>query len=158
MRPTLPAPERRAITPPAPPAVPPGQSEAPPLEAPAIAAEIRAWLESLPASALMGVVTLSVIILALFVVAWYRIRSSRRRRVAAQARATALSTRPRAPETITPEEIVGTSDRADILDKRIDEEVRARMHLEERLSQLHEEVKVMRSRLHRIERRGEAGS
>jgi hypothetical protein len=41
------------------------------------------------------------------------------------------------------------------MDRRIDEEVRARMQLEERLAQVQEEIKVMRDRLQRVARRGE---
>jgi hypothetical protein len=63
------------------------------------------------------------------------------------------------PETITQAELVGGPARSEILEKRLDEEVRARMHLEERMGELLEEQKVLRDRLHRMTRRreGEVG-
>jgi hypothetical protein len=60
------------------------------------------------------------------------------------------------PETITPDELVGGPARSEILEKRLDEEVRARMHLEERMGELLEEQKVLRDRLHRMTRRRES--
>ena len=69
-----------------------------------------------------------------------------------------LVTEPRAPETITPDEILAAADRIDLLDKRIDEEVRARMQLEECVLHANEELKVMRDRLHRASRRTEGDS
>ena len=45
--------------------------------------------------------------------------------------------------------------RLDTLEKRLDDEVRARMMLEERLVQLHEELKIIRDRLARRVRRPE---
>lgn len=114
----------------------------------------RAWLELFRVSALVALFVLLAAVLGIALLAWYRARVARRRRAAARARASLLAW-PRAPETITPEEIAGASDQADVLDRRIDEEVRARMHLEERVTQLQEELKVMRDRLHRVARRGD---
>jgi len=86
--------------------------------------------------------------------AWVRIRASKRRQAAAQARATALA-QPVAPETITSDEVFHSADRIEILEKRIDEEVRARLNLEEHVKQLQEEIKVSSDRLHRLSRRSE---
>jgi len=60
------------------------------------------------------------------------------------------------PETITQDELAGGPARSEILEKRLDEEVRARMHLEERMGELLEEQKVLRDRLHRMTRRRES--
>ena len=68
------------------------------------------------------------------------------------------SAEPRIPESITPEEVLSASDRLDLLEKRIDEEVRSRMHLESRVVQVQEDLKVVRDRVNRIPRRGEAAS
>ena len=48
-----------------------------------------------------------------------------------------------------------TASRLEALEKRMDEEVRSRVAMEERLLQLHEELKVMRDRLTRRARRPE---
>jgi len=61
----------------------------------------------------------------------------------------------RTPETITPDEVLRASDRIDLLEKRIDEEVRARMQVEQRLGQIQEDLKVVRDRIVRLVRRGE---
>jgi hypothetical protein len=61
----------------------------------------------------------------------------------------------RSPETITPDEVLRASDRMDLLEKRIDEEVRGRMHVEQRLGQIQEDIKVVRDRINRLVRRGE---
>jgi hypothetical protein len=55
-------------------------------------------------------------------------------------------------DTIMPEEFEAGGDRLGLLEKRIDDEVRARMQLEERVIQLQEELKVLRDRLHRAAR------
>ncbi len=57
------------------------------------------------------------------------------------------------PESISPEEIALSGDRVELLEKRLDEEVRARMQLEERLAHVSEEQKVLRDRLQRAARR-----
>ncbi len=57
------------------------------------------------------------------------------------------------PESISPEEIALSGDRVELLEKRLDDEVRARMQLEERLAQVSEEQKVLRDRLRRAARR-----
>ena len=48
------------------------------------------------------------------------------------------------------------ADAASVLEKRLDDEVRARLELEQRFAQANEELKVLRDRLHRLERRREA--
>jgi hypothetical protein len=65
---------------------------------------------------------------------------------------------PRAPESITPEEVLTASDRLDLLEKRIDEEVRSRIHLDSRVVQVQEDLKVVRDRVGRLVRRGEGPS
>jgi hypothetical protein len=46
-------------------------------------------------------------------------------------------------------------DRLDLLEKRIDEEVRSRMNLERRVVEVQQDLKVVRDRVSRIARRGE---
>lgn len=55
-------------------------------------------------------------------------------------------------DTIMPEEFESAGDRLGVLEKRIDDEVRARMHLEERVIQIQEELKVLRDRFQRVAR------
>ena len=55
------------------------------------------------------------------------------------------------PETITREELEG-GNRVELLEKRLDDEVRARVQLEERLAGMLEEQKVLRDRLRRVKR------
>ena len=45
------------------------------------------------------------------------------------------------------------ADASSVLEQRLDDEVRARVALEERLAQASEEMKVLRDRLHRVERK-----
>jgi hypothetical protein len=61
----------------------------------------------------------------------------------------------RTPESITGGEILAASDRLDLLEKRIDEEVRSRMNLERRVVEVQQDLKVVRDRVSRIARRGE---
>ena len=103
----------------------------------------RAWFERLDARNVIGA---AVLLMGLAFIALYRSRSSRRRRERAASESAARRW-PRAPESITPEEIAGADEQVNLVDRRIDEEVRARMHLEERLAQVQEELKVMRDRL-----------
>lgn len=56
-------------------------------------------------------------------------------------------------EFITPEEIESDGSRVGLLEKRLDDEVRARMRLEERLIHVSEELKVIRDRMRRSELR-----
>ena len=63
----------------------------------------------------------------------------------------------RTPESITGGEILASSDRLDLLEKRIDEEVRSRMNLERRVVEVQENLKVVRDRVTRLSRRGEEG-
>ena len=58
-------------------------------------------------------------------------------------------------DEIAPEEIYGSGERERALEQRLDQEVRARVALEERMAQANEELKVLRDRLHRVERRRE---
>lgn len=60
----------------------------------------------------------------------------------------------REPDTIRPTEIVGAADRLEIVEKRLDEEARARAALEERVSSLSEELKVLRDRINRLVKPG----
>ncbi len=124
--------------------------------------EVRSTVEAAPAppparfqlpraALLTGGIVLAVGV-ALSALLWYRLRRSQRQ-LAGPAGA-APKDWPRAPETITPEEIAGASDHVDLLGRRIDEEVRARIQLEERLSHMQQELKVMRDRLQRAKRSG----
>ena len=54
------------------------------------------------------------------------------------------------PESISPEEVATSSDRVDLLEKRIDQEVRARVTVEERITHMQEDLKVIRDRLNRV--------
>jgi hypothetical protein len=56
-------------------------------------------------------------------------------------------------DSITAEEIKAAAEASNALEQRLDEEVRARVALEDRLAQAGEELKVLRDRLHRVERR-----
>lgn len=56
------------------------------------------------------------------------------------------------PEVITAEELE-SANRVELLEKRLDEEVRSRVALEERLSGLLEEQKLLRDRLRRVKRK-----
>lgn len=61
-------------------------------------------------------------------------------------------------DEISPAEIVPVGDHEALLEKRLDEEVRARLELEQRFASANEELKVLRDRLHRLERRREGAS
>ncbi len=58
-------------------------------------------------------------------------------------------------DEITPAEILAVGDPEVLLERRVDDEVRARLDLEQRLVQANEELKTLRDRLHRLERRRE---
>jgi hypothetical protein len=58
-------------------------------------------------------------------------------------------------DEISPAEILAAGDHEGMLEKRLDEEVRARLELEQRFAHANEELKVLRDRLHRLERRRE---
>jgi hypothetical protein len=62
---------------------------------------------------------------------------------------------PTGVEAISLDELRGAADATSVLEQRLDDEVRARLALEERLAQAGEELKVLRDRLHRVERRRE---
>jgi hypothetical protein len=62
---------------------------------------------------------------------------------------------PTGVDEISVDELRGAADATTVLEQRLDEEVRARLALEERLTQAGEELKVLRDRLHRVERRRE---
>jgi len=70
------------------------------------------------------------------------------------ARAAARGGDVRAAESITPREILEATERIDVLEKRIDEEVRGRMLLEERASRIQEDLKVVQDRILRLAQRG----
>ena len=61
-------------------------------------------------------------------------------------------------DEITRAEILAAGDTEGLLAKRLDEEVRARFELEQRFAHANEELKVLRDRLHRLERRRESSS
>lgn len=61
-------------------------------------------------------------------------------------------------DDILPGEIVAASEHEAALEKRLDEEVRARVELEQRMAGANEELKVLRDRLHRLETRRREGS
>ncbi len=69
---------------------------------------------------------------------------------------------PISPDTITPEELGrgggATEERLAALESRLDEEVRSRSRVEERLLGLHEDLKVVRDRLRRMSRRDSPGT
>ncbi len=56
------------------------------------------------------------------------------------------------PETITQAEIDAGGDRVETLERRLDDEVRARVQLEAQLASAREEQKVLRDRLRRLSR------
>jgi hypothetical protein len=60
----------------------------------------------------------------------------------------------RPPETIGSREILEATERIDVLEKRIDDEVRSRMQLEERAGRLQEDLKVVQDRMQRLVQRG----
>jgi len=61
-------------------------------------------------------------------------------------------------DSITPDDLASPVGKLDLLEKRLDDEVRARMRLEERLLHLQEELKVMRDRMQRLLRRNDEGT
>ncbi len=167
---TVPLPEEGIVAP-APDPDDPDPPEAPalapiPVPEPAAAPETRGTVEaapepapprarfSLPAGALLVGVAVLAVGLALSALLWLRPRAGQRQRAGASAES-APADWPRAAETITLEEIAGASAQVDLLDRRIDQEVRARIHLEQRLGEMQEELKVMRDRLQRAKRRGD---
>ncbi|HTO09511.1 MAG TPA: hypothetical protein VMR86_20845 [Myxococcota bacterium] len=58
-------------------------------------------------------------------------------------------------DAISVDELRSAADPTSVLEQRLDQEVRARLALEERLQQAGEELKVLRDRVHRVERRRE---
>ncbi len=115
------------------------------------------WLPTLRFSMAIAVM-LSLSLFGVIALVWFRLRQPRTQAATASGGHGFSAITPSVPETITRSEIIGSSDRVDILEKRIDEEVRARMQLEERLFQTQEELKVLRDRVHRVSRRGEGGA
>jgi hypothetical protein len=61
-------------------------------------------------------------------------------------------------DSITPDDLASPVGKLDLLEKRVDDEVRARMRLEEKLLHLQEELKVMRDRMQRLLRRNDEGT
>jgi hypothetical protein len=94
--------------------------------------------------------------LALLVVLAFRRRALRRE--AEPVVRAAPEPAPTGVDEIAPEEIYGTGERERALEQRLDQEVRARVALEERMAAANEELKVLRDRLHRVERRRELES
>ncbi|MBM4337590.1 MAG: hypothetical protein FJ108_17015 [Deltaproteobacteria bacterium] len=88
---------------------------------------------------------------------------ARRRAASAEPSVSALfaeedegrETFPSHADEISPAEILPVGDHEALLEKRLDEEVRARLELEQRFASANEELKVLRDRLHRLERRRE---
>ena len=88
---------------------------------------------------------------------------ARRRAVSAEPSVSALfaeedegrEIHPSHADEISPADIVPVGDHEALLEKRLDEEVRARLELEQRFASANEELKVLRDRLHRLERRRE---
>ena len=164
---TVPVPEQGIVAP----APDPDAREVPalapvPVPEPPAAPETRSTLEaalepapprarfSLPPGALLAGVAVLAVGLALSALLWLRSRAGQQQRAVASADS-APADWPRAAETITLEEIAGASDQVDLMDRRIDQEVRARIHIEQRLGEMQEELKVMRDRLQRAKRRGD---
>jgi hypothetical protein len=146
-KPAPPAPpeETRAPPPKSTRPVPPPTAKAPkPPARPAVSAWQR-WLGQglTTLAALAGVAALAVFWIAL-----------RRRRAALPRVHESEEPVLREPDTIRPTEIVGAADRLEIVEKRLDEEARARAVLEERVSVLQEELKVLRDRTNRLMKPG----
>ncbi|MFI5315276.1 MAG: hypothetical protein ACHQ6T_06230, partial [Myxococcota bacterium] len=89
-------------------------------------------------------------LIALGLVLWLRAAPAPRATTAAALRSTLISV-----DSISTADLRGAADATSVLEQRLDDEVRARVALEERLSQAGEELKVLRDRLHRVERRRE---
>jgi len=64
----------------------------------------------------------------------------------------------RGTDDISPADVLAAAEHDGALAKRLDEEVRARLELEQRFAHANEELKVLRDRLHRLERRREGAS
>jgi hypothetical protein len=92
-------------------------------------------------------VGLLAVLAALFVA--YRGRATRGESV---ARSLARKVTPLGVEGISREEIRFAADATGVIEQRLDQEVRARVALEERLTEASEELKVLRDRLNRVER------
>ena len=101
-----------------------------------------------PDSRRVSLFALAALLLAVAAV-WLGMRrgASRRRRASSVRRE---STEPRSAESIHPDEILAATDRVDLLEKRIDEEVRQRMHVQQSLGEIQEHLKVMRDRLNKL--------
>ena len=131
-----PAPEPQAAQPPTPPPAP----AAPPEPAPGFP-----WSLALGTAAFIAVLG----------AAWYfrgRLleRTPKRPKL---PRSPVADLTPMGVDSFSPAELRGAADATAVLEQRLDEEVRARVALEERLAQAGEELKVLRDRLHRVERR-----
>ena len=106
----------------------------------------RDWLGGL-SEGVFGVVLISILVpfaLAALVIWW--VSRQRARVPGPRTRADLLVP----PESISPEEVATSSDRVDLLEKRIDQEVRARVTVEERITHMQEDLKVIRDRLNRV--------
>ena len=103
----------------------------------------------------LGFGTLAFI--AALVVSYLYVRERLERPAAAPRlpRSPAGALTPSGVEPISPADLQEAADATSVLERRLDEEVRARVALEERLMQAGEELKVLRDRVHRVERRRE---
>ena len=72
---------------------------------------------------------------------------------AQRARAVSTQNGVDAADDFSDEDVRRAADAASVLEQRLDDEVRARVALEERLAQASEEMKVLRDRLNRVERK-----
>lgn len=137
-------PPQPARVPPPPPAPPTAAKPAPEPVAPAESAWQR-WIGQ-------GLATIAGLAgAAALIVLWIALR---RRRVAAAPAFDAIDELPSdEPTSIRPLEI-GAEDRLESVEKRLDEEARARIALEERVSELQEELKLLRDRTNRLAKPG----
>ena len=154
-----PAPEPEPTPPPVPVAKPPAPTKPPMVAKPAVpatrpAAPSAPFPYGLAVAALAG---LGLLIAA--VVLFLRRRAGRDDEVFSvlpRDEADALLATP--SDEISPAELLAAGDHDGMLEKRLDEEVRARLELEQRFAHANEELKVLRDRLHRLERRREGAS
>jgi len=137
--PGAPAPEPAPPTPELPRAAPP-----PPAPEPAPGFP---WALAFGTLAFIAALVVSYVVL--------RERVERPRAAPRPPRSPAGALTPSGVEPISPADLRGAADATSVLEQRLDEEVRARVALEERLAQAGEELKVLRDRVHRVERRRE---
>ncbi|HXZ86177.1 MAG TPA: hypothetical protein VEI82_11880, partial [Myxococcota bacterium] len=141
-------PEAAAPAPPEPPRAAPAPAPTPPLVAPEPEAPA-----GFPWSLAFG----TVAFIAALVISYLYLRERMDRPAPAPRlpRSPAGALTPSGVEGISPADLRGAADATSVLEQRLDEEVRARVALEERLAEAGEELKVLRDRVHRVERRRE---